>query len=481
MSQSITLSTTGDDNYFTRVSVGNAGPDANGISVSGGTNPLFNGPTATDTRTISGTFKSPGVINRSIVLPTTGEGLAGEAPINVPVNYTAVVYTGQSTWSGSGGGSWGTFTSGFGANWAAGNGSPGLDPNFQSTDTATFGTSVASGPASVTLDGASPSLAALTFSNVAASYTIASGSGGTLNMNNGAATALLTDAAGSHTISAPVSLDSNTNVAVNNAGDSLTVSGPVSGSGGLTASGAGMVVLSGANTYSGGTQISGGTLQVGNGGTTGTLPAGITNNSVLAFDRSDAITLGGVIGGSGSLVQAGPGTLNLTGTVSNSTIVGNAGQVVLTPSLVFSGNLATGPAGRIQNNSALQFGNLNNSGIFLGGGSLLGNFVNQSSGNVRIAAGQSLYLQNIGPQSNAGLIQVIGTAASQAQFESAGPFTNASGGGYGHDRRTERNPPVRRRADQPGGPGLQLRREQRLRHGRRTAPAAISPSPAARA
>ena len=47
---------------------------------------------------------------------------------------------------------------------------------------------------------------------------------------------------------------------------------------------------------------------------------------------------------------------------------------------------------------------------------------------MRIAAGQSLYIQNIGPQSNAGLIQVIGTGASQAQFESAGPFTNAGGG-----------------------------------------------------
>ncbi len=75
------------------------------------------------------------------------------------------------------------------------------------------------------------------------------------------------------------------------------------------------------------------------------------------------------------------------------TIVGNAGQVVLTPSLVFSGDLVTGPGGRIQNNSSLQFGSLNNGGIFLGGGSLLGNLVNQSSGNVRIAAGQSFYIQ----------------------------------------------------------------------------------------
>ena len=44
------LSTTGDDSDFTRVSVGNAGSDANGISVSGGTNPVFNSSSVTDRR-----------------------------------------------------------------------------------------------------------------------------------------------------------------------------------------------------------------------------------------------------------------------------------------------------------------------------------------------------------------------------------------------------------------------------------------------
>ena len=137
---------------------------------------------------------------------------------------------------------------------------------------------------------------------------------------------------------------------------------------GLNKYGSGTLTLTGNNTYAGGTLNFSLDAASRNGGTTGTLPLGIMNNAVLAFDRSDAITLGGVIGGSGSLVQAGPGTLNLTGTVFNNTIVGNAGQLVLTPSLVFSGDLVTGPGGRIQNNSALQFGSLNNSGIFLGGG-----------------------------------------------------------------------------------------------------------------
>ena len=223
---------------------------------------------------------------------------------------------------------------------------------------------------------------------------------------------------------------------------STTFYGSISDSGtagslALTKVGAGMLTLAGPCTYTGGTVISAGTLQVGSGGTTGNLPTRITNNSVLAFDRSDAITLGGVVSGSGSLVQAGLGTLNLVGTVSNSAIVGNAGQLVLTPSLVFSGNLATGSGGRIQNNSSLQFGNLDNSGIFLGGGSLLGNFVNEPTGSVRLTAGQSLFIQSASPQSNSGLIQAIGTQAAQASFEAAGPFTN-NPGGSAIDRRPER-------------------------------------------
>ena len=43
ISQGITLSTTGDDNYYTRVTVANGGIDNNGFfTVSGGSNPTFN-------------------------------------------------------------------------------------------------------------------------------------------------------------------------------------------------------------------------------------------------------------------------------------------------------------------------------------------------------------------------------------------------------------------------------------------------------
>src|SRR5208283_2958670 len=123
---------------YTRVTVGNAGPDVNGISVTGGTNPIFNGSTVTDVRTLGGIFSTLGTVNGSIILPTTGEGLPGESPINVPVNYTAQVFSGKAQWNLSGGASWGS-----NGNWQdtqAGGpnaGAPGIS-GFAG-DTATFG------------------------------------------------------------------------------------------------------------------------------------------------------------------------------------------------------------------------------------------------------------------------------------------------------------------------------------------------------
>ncbi|MBU8546975.1 MULTISPECIES: autotransporter-associated beta strand repeat-containing protein, partial [Roseomonadaceae] len=101
--------------------------------------------------------------------------------------------------------------------------------------------------------------------------------------------------------------------------DAVTFGDVISGSGTLTQAGAGTLILTGANTYSGGTTINAGTLQVGNGGTTGTLGSGaVVNNAALVFDRSDAVTVGGAISGSGTLAQDGAGALILTGANSYS-------------------------------------------------------------------------------------------------------------------------------------------------------------------
>lgn len=74
------------------------------------------------------------------------------------------------------------------------------------------------------------------------------------------------------------------------------------------------VVLTGANTYTGGTTINpGATLQIGNGGPAGSIVGNVVDNGALVFDRTGSLTFGGAIAGSGSLTQAGAGTLILTG------------------------------------------------------------------------------------------------------------------------------------------------------------------------
>ena len=121
-------------------------------------------------------------------------------------------------------------------------------------------------------------------------------------------------------------------------------SGAVSGIAGLTKQGAGTFVIdnSGNNNFSGGVTISGGILQVGNNDTSGNLPSGtVTDNSILAFDRTDnPLVNNNTITGSGAVVQAGAGgTLTLSGANTFS------GPVVVT------------------NNSTLQLGSLNAAGI----------------------------------------------------------------------------------------------------------------------
>ncbi|WP_245409162.1 autotransporter outer membrane beta-barrel domain-containing protein [Shinella sp. WSJ-2] len=97
------------------------------------------------------------------------------------------------------------------------------------------------------------------------------------------------------------------------AGTTATLTGSVSGVGSLIKDGAGNLVISGNATQTGGTTITAGTLQVGNGATSGSLEGNVTNNGILAFNRSDDITFNGTITGSGSLNKLGSGTTTLTG------------------------------------------------------------------------------------------------------------------------------------------------------------------------
>ena len=105
--------------------------------------------------------------------------------------------------------------------------------------------------------------------------------------------------------------------------DVLTFAGLISGTGAVQQIGTGATVLTANNTYSGETTISAGTLQLGNGGTTGNIFGNITDNGILAFDRSNELAFLGVISGTGTVQQIGTGTTVLTAdnTYSGGTII----------------------------------------------------------------------------------------------------------------------------------------------------------------
>ena len=123
-------------------------------------------------------------------------------------------------------------------------------------DAATFGPAI-SAPRTATVDQPT-TLGSIILDSSAAGYTIAGPAPIALQTLGG--NAQIQVLAGSHTISAPIELANNVQVAV--AAASLEVAGPIGGSGGLTKSGAGSLVLSGANTFTGGTTVADGTLYI---------------------------------------------------------------------------------------------------------------------------------------------------------------------------------------------------------------------------
>jgi autotransporter-associated beta strand protein len=114
---------------------------------------------------------------------------------------------------------------------------------------------------------------------------------GTLHFkgNNGTNAEINTFAA-SPTISNPISLDSATNITITYSTDTATISGPISGTGGLAKLGAGTVLLSGTNSYTGGTNVSAGALQAIS---PASLPGYNTSGSVVVGSGATLIASGG--------------------------------------------------------------------------------------------------------------------------------------------------------------------------------------------
>ncbi|WP_416548305.1 YDG domain-containing protein [Limnohabitans sp. DCL3] len=194
-------------------------------------------------------------------------------------------------------------------------------------------------------------------------------------------------------------------------GTALSIGGVISGTGmALTKTGSGTLVLTGSNTYDGGTTISAGTLQVGAGGSSGSLVAGaVINNGTLKFNRVGTLSVANDISGTGSLVNAGFGTITLTGNNSYS------GGTTLA-----AGTLNLGSANAIGDASSLA----NVGPITFSGGVLQFSVSNSTDYSSRFATGlQQLYSLDTNGQSVTLASALTGTGTSTLTKTGSGTLT----------------------------------------------------------
>lgn len=254
----------------------------------------------------------------------------------------------------------------------------------------------------------------------------------------------------------------------------LTLNGPVAGVGSLTKNGTANLTLNSANGFLGGTTLNAGTLTVGNNlalglgnltvGGASTLdnntPLSLGNNVVLNANLtvagSNDLTVGGVLGGAGSLTKDGAANLILNGvntyqggtTLNTGTLTLGGAAALGTGALTVGGTstlATTAPlvlANNLNVNAGLTVGgtsNLTLTGVLAGTGSLIKTGVsdltlsgaNTFGGLFDVQAGSLTTLGASALGNNAGVNLATGTALNLGASTSLGSLTGSGSAAVG--------------------------------------------------
>ncbi|HLG04977.1 MAG TPA: autotransporter-associated beta strand repeat-containing protein, partial [Gemmatimonadales bacterium] len=227
--------------------------------------------------------------------------------------------------------------------------------------------------------------------------------------------------AGANTVSAPLSFSATRTVSVTTSTTTLTISGVISGAGGLTKSGSGVLALSGANSYTGTTTVSAGVLSARHNTALGTAAGttSVTSGAALQVDGSgltiaELLTVNGTgISGTGVLRHLAnsntwSGALTLG---SASTITSDAGTLTLTGGVVSGASTLT-----LNGGGDFVFGSAAIAGSRAvtksGAGTVTFNFANTYTGGTNINVG----VLRLGVANGIGSTSTV-TVASGATFD----------------------------------------------------------------
>lgn len=317
--------------------------DSNGLVINGGAINLYasGGTTAFSTNgtytlfNYTGTLGGSGMGALSIANAQVGK-LYNFADTGSAITLTISDAPTPADWAVDAGGSWADA-----ANWSS-------NPTIPNATSALAYIGGTTSPAftsqwTITLDGGR-TVGALTLDN-GNGFIINQGTGGSLSFDNGSAASSLTNSLGTNELNVPLSVSGAGLITTIASGTQLTASGAISGSGNLSQSGTGLLVLGADNSsFSGAITIAAGAqLQVGNAGSAGSLGSGaVVNNGSLSFSRTDsALVAANNISGTGTVTNLSTaGSITLSGNLSGSVSLSNssAGELVLSGNNSYTGS-----------------------------------------------------------------------------------------------------------------------------------------------